>query len=48
MFDWKAYKHLNVFAGLDWSFSGIFSSDFKTVEFSMYPIYAKVGVAYRL
>jgi len=48
MFDWKAYKHLNVFAGLDWSFSGIFSSDFKTVEFSMYPIYAKMGVAYRL
>ncbi len=48
LFDWKAAKHINVFGGLDWSFSSIFPSDFETIPFKMYPIYAKIGVGYRL
>lgn len=47
VFDWKAAKHVNVFGGFDWAFSSIFPADFKTVEFKMYPIYAKIGLAYR-
>lgn len=47
LFDWKAMRHMNVFGGVDWSCSSIFHSDFKTVEFNMFPIYAKIGLAYR-
>jgi hypothetical protein len=39
---------MNVFAGLDWGMSGLFPKDFKTIEFPMYPLYAKFGLAYRL
>lgn len=46
-FDWKATRHMNVFASLDWGLSNIFEPDFEAVAFSMYPIYATVGVAYR-
>lgn len=46
-FDWKATRHMNVFALLDWSLSDIFEPDFPTVEFKLYPIYATVGLAYR-
>ncbi|MCR4995145.1 MAG: PorT family protein [Bacteroidales bacterium] len=47
MFDYKVLAHMNVFGGLDWSMQSIFPSDFETIEFNMYPIYAKIGVAYR-
>lgn len=47
LFDWKAMRHMNVFAGVDWSCSSIFPGDFETVEFKMFPIYAKIGIAYR-
>lgn len=47
-FDWKATRHMNVFAGLDWGMSSLFPKDFKTIEFPMYPLYAKFGLAYRL
>lgn len=47
MFDYKAMKHLNVFGGFDWSLSSIFPDSFETVPFNMYPLYAKIGVAYR-
>ena len=46
-FDWKAWRHLNVFASLDWGLSNIWERDFEAVAFRMYPIYATVGVAYR-
>ena len=48
LFDWKATRHMNVFGGMDWSVSGIFPSTFETVEFKLYPLYAKIGLAYRL
>lgn len=46
-FDWKAMKHMNVFATLDWGLSSIWDRDFEAVQFKMYPIYATIGVAYR-
>jgi len=48
LFEWKATQHLNVFGGLDWGLSSIFPSDFETISFKMYPIYAKIGLGYRL
>ena len=48
MFEWKAMQHLNVFGAFDWSLSSIFPSTFETIPFKMYPIYAKIGLGYRL
>lgn len=42
----KAYKHLAVRADLQWGLNGIFPSDFSSVTFDLYPIYATVGFAY--
>lgn len=44
--EWKAFKHLNVYADLTWGLNDIFKKDFKTVEFAMYPIYLNVGFGY--
>lgn len=46
-FDWKAMKHMNVFASLDWGVTSIFDEDFQALQFRMYPIYGTIGVAYR-
>ncbi len=35
-------------ADLNWGLTGIFKSDFKTVEQTLYPIYGTVGAFYRL
>lgn len=45
-FDWKAFRHMTVYASLDWGMNGVFHRDFKTVDFPMYPLYATFGVAY--
>ena len=42
----RAYKHLFVNANLDWGLNGIFPADFKTITFSLYPIYATLGFSY--
>lgn len=44
--EWKAFKHLNVFADLNWGLNNIFEKDFDTIAFSMYPIYLNVGFGY--
>lgn len=44
--EWKAFKHLNVFADLNWGLNDIFESDFDTVTFAMYSIYATLGFGY--
>ncbi len=44
--EFRAYKHLAVSATLKWGFNGIFPSDFESVTFALYPIYATVGFAY--
>lgn len=46
LFEWKALQHMNVFGGVDWAMSNIFTNH-ETITFSMYPIYAKFGVAWR-
>ena len=46
--DWQVYKGLGVSADLNWGLTGIFPSDFKTVEQTLYPIYGTIGVFYRL
>ena len=44
--DWKAFKHLKVFADLTWGLNNIFEKDFKTITFNMYPIYMNIGFGY--
>jgi hypothetical protein len=46
--DWQVYKCLGVSADLNWGLTGIFPSDFKTVEQALYPVYGTIGVFYRL
>ncbi len=44
--DWRAFKHLNVFADITWGMNDIFKKDFNTITFAMYPIYLNVGFGY--
>ena len=46
--DEKVHKRIGVSADLNWGLTGIFSSDFKPIEQTLYPIYATIGVFYRL
>lgn len=43
---WRAFKHLNVHADLNWGLNDIFKKDFNTITFAMYPIYLNVGFGY--
>lgn len=44
--EFKAYKHLTVYANLQWGLNGIFPDDFHSVTFELYPIYATIGFNY--
>ena len=44
--EWRAFKHLNVYADLTWGLNDIFQKDFDTITFAMYPIYLNVGFGY--
>ena len=44
--EYKAYKHLAVFANLQWAMNGIFPSDYGSVTFDLYPIYGTLGFTY--
>ena len=44
--EWRAFKHLNVYADLTWGLNDIFEKDFDTITFAMYPIYLNVGFGY--
>ena len=46
--DWRFYKNLGMSVDLNWGLNGIFQSDFKTVEQTLFPIYGTIGVFYRL
>lgn len=46
--DWQISGHVGLSADLDWGLSGLFQSDFKTVEQTLYPIFGCVGVFYNL
>lgn len=43
---WRAYRQFSINANLVWGFNSIFESSFKTISFSMYPIYANLGFGY--
>ena len=45
--DWQVHKRIGVSADLNWGLTGVFPSDFKTVEQTLYPIYGTIGVFYR-
>lgn len=42
----RVYKQLHFNANLEWGCNSIFKSSFKTISFSMYPIYLNVGFGY--
>lgn len=44
--EWKAFKHLNVYADLTCGVNDIFKKDFDTITFAMYPIYLNLGFGY--
>jgi len=44
--DWKAFKHLKVYADLCWGMNDIFKKDFKTITFDMYAVYLNIGFGY--
>ena len=46
--DWQVAKRIGLFAELNWGLNGIFKSDFKTVEQTLFPIYGTIGVSYRI
>lgn len=43
---WRAFRHLNVHADLQWGLNDIFKKDFTTITFAMYPVYLNVGFGY--
>lgn len=46
--DWYFSRRFGAYADLQWGLTGAFRKDFKTIEQTMYPIYATVGVTYKL
>lgn len=44
--EYQAYKHLALFANLQWSMNSIFPSDYGSVTFDLYPIYGTIGFHY--
>lgn len=46
--DWRIYKHFGVYAELNWGLTGIHHSSFKTIEQTLYPIFATIGVTHKL
>ena len=46
--DWYFSKRWGAYADIAWGLTGIFKSNFKTIEQTMYPIYGTIGVTYKL
>lgn len=46
--DWRCSRRMGVFVDLNWGLNGIFRSNFKTVEQTLYPIYGALGMTYRI
>lgn len=45
--DWQFAQHFGAYVDLSWGLTGVFDSDFKTIEQTMYPIYGSLGVFYK-
>lgn len=46
--DCQIERHFGLSVDLNWGLSGIFNSDFKTVEQTLYPLYGCIGLFYNL
>lgn len=46
--DWQFSHRFGAYADVQWGMSNVFRKDFKTIEQSMYPVYATLGVLYKL
>ena len=46
--DWYFSQHFGAYADVQWGMSGVFRENFKTIEQTMYPVYATLGVLYKL
>ncbi len=46
-FDWNGYRRWGLAAGVSWGLTGVFKSDFHTIEQTLYPIYGTIGLTYR-
>lgn len=44
--EYRIYRHLAVFANLQWGLNGIFPEDYSCVPFALKPIYATIGFNY--
>ena len=46
--DWRVWRRFGLYANLSWGLTGVFKSDFKTVEQTLYPIYGTIGITYQI
>ena len=46
--DWRVWRRFGLYANLSWGLTGVFNSDFKTVEQTLYPIYGTIGIVYQI
>lgn len=46
--DWYFSRRLGAYVDLSWGVTGVFKSDFKTIEQTMYPIFGTIGITYKL
>lgn len=46
--DWQFSHRLGAYVDLSWGLTGVFKSDFKTIEQTMYPIFGTIGITYKL
>ncbi|MDO4159031.1 MAG: porin family protein [Prevotellaceae bacterium] len=45
--DWEFSQTWGVYFDLSWGLTGIFKSDFNTIEQTLYPIYGTIGLTYK-
>jgi hypothetical protein len=46
--DWYGRGRFGVFADINWGLSGVHKSNFKTIEQTLYPIFATMGISYKI
>lgn len=46
--DWNVTHSMGVYADLQWGLNGIFKSSFTTVSYTMYPLFATIGIYKKL
>ena len=46
--DWNFSKRWGCYANVAWGLSGLFKSDFHTLDQTLYPIYGTIGLTYKL